>query len=323
MLILTVGIVLFLMGWIAATAALLIGAFSLWRAPPRTRHAGRVFMKLLMRTLATGRRRFIWVVALWVYAMLSADVQSALLIALLAFLRYWKYFLEFLKDAFKNEWPYNFLGALGAVMLYFLTGLSSAFSNFVISTITGFHHEEFPGSEAILSTTFIFFSVFFAFTMAAGLAALVTGFTSGTAARVAPVAFMLTVPGLVLLMGWLGRDQAFIDITEQVIISVDFNNNARFESGFYAATDGGRIYGTKVCRALPFETLLAPHSNTGYITATRRMKSPELEKPEFVEKHHVLATQYIYGFVEQKDCPKIQEYFDEAEENSARKPSSP
>lgn len=297
-------------GIVAAVVVLALGGFTLWQSPERTARHGVALMRRLVNSFAGERGRFTWVLAFWLLALSFLGIWTAYVIALLAFAAYWTYFAEFLKAAFKNEWPYNFLAALGALMLYCFTGFSSVFSNYTISSITGFHAAQFPSSATILSTSFMFFAIFLAFTVIAGLAAVATGFSSRTAARIAPIAFMLAVPGLASLTGSIGRDQDIIALAEAIIISVDFNQNARFENGSYVANDGMHVFGTKVCRGLPFETLVMPHSDGGYITATLRLKPAVLAD---TEKSRVMATKYIYHFIEQKDCPAIQELVDEPE----------
>jgi hypothetical protein len=273
--------------------------------------AAATAVDFLGRSLQTERRRFVWVIALWAIAVLLIGPVIATIIGLVALLAYWRYFLDFLREAFKNEWPYNFLGALGAVMLYFLVTLGSVFSNFTISSITGFHPTHFPSAAAVLSAIFMFFSFFFAFTIISGLAALITGFSSGIANRIFPIAFMVSMPIFISLLGWGGHDESIIALTEKIIISTDFNENARFEHGWYSGTDGMKEYGTKVCRNLPFDALLTPHAEGGYITATPRAKPALLVFLDFPRRREVLATTYVYGYVEKKDCPEINEYIEQ------------
>jgi hypothetical protein len=160
---------------------------------------------------------------------------------------------------------------------------------------------------------FVFFAFFFAFTIISGLAALITGFSSGIANRIFPIAFMVSMPILFSLLGWGGHDESIIALTEKIIISTNFNENARFEHGWYNATDGKKEYGTKVCRSLPFDALLTPHAEVGYITATPRATPAVLASPNFPIKREVMATNYVYGYVDQKDCPEINEYIEQPE----------
>jgi hypothetical protein len=156
----------------------------------------------------------------------------------------------------------------------------------------------------VAATLFLFFAFFFVFTIVSGLAALITGFSSQIANRIFPIAFMLSIPGLVSLIAWIGKDETMVDLTEGIIIVSNFNDNVRMQ-------DPNRSYpgfwgGTKICRDLPIGIGITPHSDTGYITAT-----PRLRPPRNPANHEVPATKYIYGFVEQKDCPAIQEWFDD------------
>lgn len=313
MLLLISGTCLLVVGPVPALSTAVIGAFVLWQDPERAERIGAAFAKWLAGSLATERSRFVWVIVFWSIALFFIGSWITTLIALLALLAYWNFFIDFLKAAFKNEWPYNFLGTLGAGILYVFSVLASVFSDFVISTITGFHPAQFPSVSTLLSALFMFFAFFFTFTIISGLAGLVTGFSSKIASRIFPIAFMLSIPGLVTLVKWISQDQVIIDLTEEIIIATSFNHNARFEYGWYAAKEGTRSYGTKVCRGLPFETLLTPHSEGGYITATPRAHPAALVAPAFPTKREIMATKYVYGFVEQKECPAIHEYIDELE----------
>jgi hypothetical protein len=264
-----VRVIFLVIGFVPAIIAILVGAVILWRAPERAQAAGAKFAD----SFATESRRFAWVLASWVVAFLFISSLIATLIALGTLLVYWDSFVGFLRQAFKNEWPYNFLGVLGAAILYYFAGLSSVFANFLISTITGFHPTYFPSAAIIIAAIFMFFAVFVAFTIISGLAALITGFSSGIANRIFPVAFMLSVPLLVSLIRLAGNHgDAVVALAEKIIISFDFNYNARFERGRYAATDGTtKDYGTKVCPDLPFDALIAPHAQGGYIEAVLRI----------------------------------------------------
>lgn len=271
----------------------------------------RLWFRCFRGTFTTERGRFVWVCVLWAIALFSAGIWTAILIGLLGLLAYWEAFVEFVNSALKNEWPYNLLGALGAVSIYSLTGLSSKLTSQVITSITGFNSEQFPGAYAILSACFMLTGLFVSFTIIAGFGAIATGFSSHASTRTAPVAFMIALPALIICFGWKGSDQSTIALLEKVIITTSFHDNSSFERGGYVATDGVRYFGTKICQNLPFDALVAPNSNTGYITAIPRATPAALRAPKDGMNSAVLATAYVYGYVKQDDCPKIQEYIEE------------
>jgi hypothetical protein len=248
---------------------------------------------------------------LWTIALFSAGIWPAISIGALGLIAYWESFVEFVKSALKNEWPYNLLGALGALSIYLLTGLSSVFTSQAVASITGFNSEQFPGACAIISMGFMLIGLFSSFTIIAGIAAIATGFSSHTSTRTAPVAFMIAVPALISCFGWIGSDPSTISLLEKVIITTSFQHNSSFEFVGYVATDGVRNFGTKICHNLPFDALLAPNSNTDYITAIQRAMPAALRASKYGINSAVLATTYVYGYIKQDDCPTIQEYIEE------------
>jgi hypothetical protein len=257
----------------------------------------------------TERRRFVLVIALWAISILLINSYLAAAIGLVALLAYWRYFVDFVREALRNKWPYNFLAALGGVIVYFLTTWVAVAFNIFISEITGFHPTQFPSAVATFSAIGLLFSVVFAFTIISGLTAIVTGFSSGIANRIFPIAFMVSFP-ILNLFTFIGNGSNPILLTERIILSVSFNRNSSFESGTYSAKDGVRSYGTKLCSKLPFDALLAPFADGGYIVATERGKPATFEFPLFPRSEPVMTTHYTYSFIEQKDCPVINEYIE-------------
>jgi hypothetical protein len=62
---------------------------------------------------------------------------------------------------------------------------------------------------------------------------------------------------------------------------------------------------------LPYDRLLAPHAQGGYIAATPRDTPVQRAAPKWQGDHKIIATRYVYVFVDQKDCPAINEYIEQ------------
>jgi hypothetical protein len=232
-----------------------------------------------------------------------------MLIAFVCAVRYFNHFAEFVRNILENQWPYNIAGALGILLTFILSPITSVLSSHIIASTTGFHPSYFTSSFVVLSASFYVVLIITIIATASGFIALASGFSDNVSRRVFPVTFALAVPGLLIIGISLGRDEDLISRFEGLIIALDFDENARFERGFYAGADGkGRYYGTKVCGELPFEALIAPDPQGGYIVATPRAQPAKLQVPVHGLSDRVLATKYIYSFVPQDKCPTINAY---------------
>jgi ABC-type multidrug transport system fused ATPase/permease subunit len=271
----------------------------------------RWIQQIAATLIFTARGRFILGICLWALAFVKG-LLLPFLIALFGGVFYFRHFVELARQALGKKWPYSLLVILGALFVYFTSRLSSIGANFLIAAITGFHPSIFPNSSLALSLIFNLLLLLVAITVTSGLIALVTGFSDKPSRRVFPITFGLLVPMLAAILPLFVSKTADASQFEQLIVTLDFRENARFQHGYYTGNDGIRYeYGTKVCRHLDFDALIAPIPQGGYVLATLRKDHPvkrQHEAPEHSEP--VAATMYVYSRVPQDECPYINEYIE-------------
>jgi hypothetical protein len=259
----------------------------------------------------TERGRFVCGTCLWGLSFLK-DLRLPFVIALFGAFYFRQHFVELAKRTFAKEWPYTLLGVLGVLFLYFVSRLSSIGANILIAAITGFHPTIFPNSFLALSLAFDVLLLLVAVMVASGLIAIAAGFSYKSSRRVFPITFGLTVPIMLAILPTFTSRTADVSGFERLILALDFNRNARFEGGGYKGENGlWYRYGTKVCRHLDIDALIAPIPQGGYVLATPREIPAQRQHEAPGELKPVFATKNVYSRVPQDECPHINEYTEE------------